>query len=278
MSTYAFALLAAFASALCNGTTAVLQKVSADKEKSVSTLDVRLLFRLFQDKPYSIGILLDLLGWVFTLIAVHYLPLFLVAAVIASGVIVTALIERLFRHQKIRFRSYMAILIIVVGLVLLAVASSSQKVRPISDVVRYSILLVPIPIAILGYVLARSKRYKVTIVLGILSGVAFSGTSIVGRIFKFSKPLWHTVYSPLVFSIIASGILGLLLFSIALQRAKATVINASMLTSQTILPATIGIIFFGDVARNGMWYLVVVGILLALIGVTFLALGQETNN
>ena len=276
MDTYVLSLFAAIACALCNGTTAVLQKISADKHKNVNTLDARLMWRLFQDKPYITGVLLDLLGWVFTLIAVQYLPLFLVGAIIASGIIVTALIEQLFLHQRISFKSYAAIIIILIGLVLLSLASSSEKSKPISDLTKYIILSIPIPIAVISYVLARRKNYQVTILLGILSGIAFSGTSIVGRIFRFSHPIWHTIYSPLILSILASGVLGLLLFSIALQRAKATIINATMSTSQTIVPAIIGIAFFGDLARNGMWYLVIVGTIVALMGATILATNQSS--
>ncbi|HEY5267577.1 MAG TPA: hypothetical protein VII94_00380 [Candidatus Saccharimonadales bacterium] len=275
MSNYLLPIFAAFACAICNGSAVVLQKVSADKEKNTNGLEVRLLWRLFQDKPYILGIFIDFLGWVFTLIAVQYLPLFLVGSIIASGIVVAAFIERFFRHQRIKFKSYLAIIAILIGLVLLAIASSSQRAKPISDTIKYSIILIPVPVAIIAYVLARRRKYITTVVLGILSGIAFSGTTTIGRIFRFSQPIWHTIYSPLLLSIIVSGILGLLLFSTALQHAKATVINATSLTSQTIIAAIIGIVFFGDTARNGMWYLVIIGILVALVGVTVLSLSED---
>lgn len=278
MSTYLLALLAAFACALCNGIAAVLQKVSADKEKTVESLDAKLLWRLIQDKPYIIGTSLDFIGWIFTLIAVQYLPLFLVESVIAFGIVVTALVERIFRHQAISLKSYVMIVIIVIGLILLALASTSQRAKPISDSVKYFLLIMPVPIALVSIFVAKNKAYIATISLAILSGLAFGGTSIVGRIFRFSHPLWQTIYSPVTLAIIVSGVLGILLFSVSLQRAKATIVNAAMTTSQTVVPAIIGIIFFGDAARNGMWYLVVLGTLLALLGVTFLSLGQGSNS
>jgi hypothetical protein len=94
MHHYLFPLLAAFGCSMCNGTAAVLQKISADKEKNVQSLDTGFLLRLAQDKPYIVGVLLDILGWLFTLYAVQNLPLFLVEAVIASNIIVTAFLER----------------------------------------------------------------------------------------------------------------------------------------------------------------------------------------
>lgn len=274
---YVIPLLAALGCAVCNGTAAVLQKVSADKEKNVSNLDARLLWRLFQDKPYLIGIALDLLGWVLTIIAVHYLPLFLVEAVIAASIVVTALIERIFRHRAVGLKAYAAIGIIVVGLGLLALSAAPERARPISNLLRWLIVLAPGLIALVAFVLARRKSYGTAIGLAILSGLAFGCTSVIGRIFTVSRPLWHTTYNPLIFALIASGVLGILLFSIALQRALATVVSASMTASQTLIPAIVGILFLGDEARNGLWYLVVIGTSLTLGGITFLALSNKAS-
>lgn len=277
MPNYFFPLLAAFACAICNGTAAVLQKISADKEKDVSSLDARFLWRLFQNKPYAAGVALDILGWLLTLFAVQYLPLFLVEAIIAANIVVTAVVERLLLHRPMRSKAYLAIAIILAGLTVLALAASPEKAEPINGMLKWLIILAPIPIAMAGYVLARSKTYSASIGLAILGGIAFGDTSIVGRIFSLSQPAWHTVYSPLVFALIASGILGILLFSIALQRAQATTINASMAASQTLVPAIIGIVFLGDDARHGMWYLVVLGISLVLGGVAFLVTARENR-
>jgi drug/metabolite transporter (DMT)-like permease len=275
MHNYLFPLLAAFGCSMCNGTAAVLQKISADKEKNVQSLDTGFLLRLAQDKPYIVGVLLDILGWLFTLYAVQNLPLFLVEAVIASNIIVTAFLERFIGHRVIASRSYIAIFFIVVGLVMLAIASAPEKASPISATVKWVILLNPLLIGLGAYVLVRSKRYGASIGLAVLGGLAFGGTSVIGRIFKLSHPVWHTLYSPLVFGLIASGTLGILLFSIALQRAHATVINATMTASQTLIPAIVGIAFLGDEARNGLWYLVILGTALSLGGVVALALGSR---
>lgn len=276
MLNYLFPLFAAFGCAICNGTAAVLQKVSADKEKNAHSLDARLLWRLFQNKLYIGGIILDLLGWTLTLYAVRYLPLFLVEAVIAANIAVTALIERLFRHQTLRIRSYVAIFLIIGGLVLVAIASSPERAEPISNLVKWIIILTPLPIGGVGYVLARYKSHKATFGLALLGGLAFGCTSIIGRVYSFSPPLWHIIYNPLSFAIVVSGGLGLLLFSTALQRAQATAVNATMTASQTLIPAVVGIAFLGDEARHGLWYLVIIGTSLTLLGVVTLATGNKT--
>jgi multidrug transporter EmrE-like cation transporter len=101
--------------------------------------------------------------------------------------------------------------------------------------------------------------------------LAFGDTSVIGRIFSFSNPLWHNVYNPFIYSLLACGALGILFFSTALQRAQATVMNATMTASQIVIPAIVGISFLGDDARHGLWYLVILGCTLSLGGVLALA-------
>lgn len=270
MYKYGLPLTAALACALCNGAAAVLQKISADKEKNVKSLDASFLWRLLQNKPYTAGILLDLLGWILTLYAVRLLPLFLVEAIIALNIVFAALFESFLRRQKLSWRLYAAISVILVGLVILAVSSSPERAHQPTAIVRLLIILAPLPIGLIGYVLARSKGYRTSIGLASLGGFAFGYTSVIGRIFTPSHPLWHTLFNPLIFSLIASGGLGILLFSIALQRAQATIMNATMTASQTIIPAIVGIAFLGDHARSGFWPMVVLGGALALSGVLLL--------
>lgn len=273
MQSYLFPILAAGTCALCNGTAAVLQKISADKVKNVSSMDVRLLWRLSQNKLYIVGVGLDIVGWLLTLYAVQYLPLFLVEAIVASSIVVTALIDRLIIKQRLSHRAYVAIGLILTGLMLLAIAASPERARPVSETLRTLIALSPVPVAGVGFILAKQKGRLSSLGLAIMAGLSFGATSVIGRIFIVSQPVWHTIYNPLVFGLIASGTLGVLLFSIALQRALATTMNATMTMSQTLIPAIVGIVFLGDSARNGLWYLVILGGVSALGGVLVLALG-----
>lgn len=274
MTTSSLALISAVGCALCNGTAAVLQKIGADKERNVKSLDAGLLLRLAQSGPYLLGVFLDILGWVFTLYAVQYLPLFLVEAVIASSIVVTAVIDSLFLHRRLSRQAYMAIGLIVGGLIILAQATEPDKAAAISNLLRWMLVLLPLPIAGIGFLLARRKGRVASVGLMIVSGLAFGTTSVIGRIFKPSVPVWHTIYSPLIFGLLASGFLGILLFSIALQRAEVTITNAVMTASQTLIPAAIGVLFLGDEARQGLWYLAVIGTVLSLGGIGYLALAR----
>ena len=120
------AITAAIGCAFCNGIAAVLQKISADKEAQATTLQASLFFKLLQDWPYLIGIALDGMAWVLTLIAVHSLPLFVVQPIVAFGVVVTALVERFAFKRKLSVQSIAAIGVTVLGLLLLATAAAPE--------------------------------------------------------------------------------------------------------------------------------------------------------
>ena len=271
MTSILLPVVAAVACALCNGSAAVLQKIAADKVQTVSSLDATLLWRLFKNKRYTAGIVLDLIGWALTLYAVQYLPLFFVEAVLAASIVVTALLERFTQHRLLTRRAYLAIGLIMLGLVLLALAASLDRADPISQTLKIIITFSALPLGLVGWFLASRKSNRSALALAAVGGFSYGITSVIGRIFEFSQPLWHTIYSPLVFGLLSSGAIGILLFSTALQRAQATTVNAAMTASQTVFPAIIGIVFLGDSARNGLWSLVIGGGLLALSGVLLLA-------
>jgi len=67
------------------------------------------------------------------------------------------------------------------------------------------------------------------------------------------------VREPIAWSLVAYGGLGMLLFSIALQRGSVTTTNAVLFTVETVLPTIVGLVLLGDRARDGRWPLMIVG-------------------
>jgi len=61
------------------------------------------------------------------------------------------------------------------------------------------------------------------------------------------------------------------LFALALQRGRVTVVAAVTFTTNTVLPATIGIVFLGDQVRSGYALVATAGFLIAVSGAIALA-------
>lgn len=266
------ALGAAVACAVCNAGAAVLQKISSDKASAIRKYDLGIFVRLLRQMPYVLGILLDLFAGIFTLIAVHTLPLFVVQAIIASCVVLTAFLERVFLRHTLRMQTYYATAIVLVGLVCLAAASHSEKTAVVNSTLEHAIMLLPVGLLIVGAVAVRSERKLGTFVLAALSGCAFGGVSIVGRILVYPSPIWLVAKNPLLWSLIAYGALGVFFFTAALQRTLATIVNGVMTSAQTVIPLTIGIILLGDTARNGLWLPLWIGCALVTGGCVYIAL------
>jgi drug/metabolite transporter (DMT)-like permease len=276
--TFIFAASAAAGCAICNGVAAVLQKMGADKEKAAATLEFSLLWRLAHDTKYAIGTILDVLAGIFVLVAVHSLPLFLVQSIVASGIVVTFVIEHYITHKRPPYRLYFAIGMVLLGLVVLSLTASPDTAKPVSSAVRWIIILAPLPLAFLGALCSRISGKIGTASLAIVSGAAFGGTSVAGRILPFTPPFLRTLENPLLYAFIAYGTLGLLLFSIGLQRASATALNTMMTASQTVVPAFVGVLCFGDAVRHGLWLLGISGVAITLIGTLIISVITQHIN
>jgi drug/metabolite transporter (DMT)-like permease len=265
------ALLAAFGCALFNGISAILQKIGADKEKQASSLRTGMMLRLLKDWPYLAGVLLDLLAGVLTLVAVHSLPLFVAQPIIALSVVVTLLIEIVVFNVKPNKIIAAAFVIIVAGLALLMISANAKSAISVSSLVKTIITTAPLLLAVIGIVFVKGKSFMSTAILAGVSGLAFGGTSIVGRMLNWQKPFWHEIFSLLFLALVAYGLVGILLFTVALQRHKASVINCIMIIFETLTPTFIGLLFLGDRPKHGFWPLMIIGLVVTIIGILVIA-------
>lgn len=272
---YSIPLLAALAVAIFNGLAAVLQKVSADKHSRVTSFKSTVLFSLLKKGPYLLGSLLDLAAGGLTLLAAHSLPLFLVQALIATSVVFTALFEWAFFHKRITAKKLVAMLVVIAGLALVALATTPHHAKPISETVKTVFILSPLVCLLVGGWALRSKSAVASFSLGALSGVAFGAASILGRVLVYPHPAWHVMANPLVWVLVLYAVLGLFFFTIGLQRASATSVNATMVGFQTVVPTLVGIWLLGDSAKSGLWGFVALGTILVLAGCLYIALGSQ---
>ncbi len=273
---FRLALLAAVGVALCNGIAAELEKNSADKHARVITLKFSFLTSLVRDWPYLLGLLLDFTAWPLTLVAVHELPLFVVQPIVAFSVVVTAVIDKFILRRTLSARSLVAMGIIFFGLIMLSLTAQPEKAQAVGQIVKWIIVFFPLLLALIASMSIKTKKYSAAI-LAAISGLAFGGTAITGRMLVISHPYWQILYSPLLWSLFAYGLVGILTFTIALQRHQASVINATMVAFETLIPIWVGITLLGDRPRQGQWFLVIFGVALALAGTIMISLHPASD-
>lgn len=261
------AVAAGIGCSLCNGISTVQQKVGADDESKVRSFDLTLLLRLLKDTPYVLGTLLAIFGYGLSLIALRVLPLFLVQSLIAASVIVTAIGERIFlRKRKFSKQTYLALAIVVAGLVLLSLSAVSGPAIVHNKTAKLIIEISPIPLAAIGAIFIYIRNKLSAFVLAALGGLLFGNTSTIGRILIYPHPFWKIIENPLLYSLTISAILAQYLFIVSLQRTIATKSNAIMISMQTFGPAVCGLLFFDDKIRTGFQLVVLLGSLLVIVG------------
>jgi drug/metabolite transporter (DMT)-like permease len=271
---FGLALAAAFGCSLSIGVAAVLEKVSADREERVSSLRVALLWRLLDDWPYLLGLALDGASFLLTVVAAQNLPLFVASPVIALNVVITALIERLLFGRRLRTVAWWAIAGILVGLSLLAISGAPERAHAAPGAAFWVVVALPAGVAAVGSLVARRDPHRTAVALGVLDGVAFGGTAVAGRMLVVPHALWQLLLNPLLWAMLAYGLVGLLLFTVALQRSHASVVGASTTAAQSVVPIVVGIAFLGDSPRAGAWPVAVAGMGLTLAGALAIALAR----
>lgn len=264
-------LLCAIAASLCYGSASVLQAVAARRTDTTSGLDPRLLVRMLGQLPYLLGVSLDGIGFVAAVVALQLRqPLFVVQAIVAGSVGVTAAIAAI-RGARLGRAEWLGLGTLALGLILLAVSAGTEHDEPVADLWYWVLLAAAVPVGLLGAAGLRLTGSAAAVVLGVAAGLSFAITAIGARTLRIPSPFWLLIASPVTWAVAVGGILGMLLFALALQRVAVTTVTALTLATETVVPSAVGLAFLGDTIRAGFLVVAAVGLLLALLGAALLA-------
>jgi hypothetical protein len=271
------AFLAAAAAALCYGIGSVLQAVAARRAAPVG-FDVRLLTRVATQLPYVAGLGLDLAGFLFAIVALHSLPLFLVQSVVAGSIGVTAVAAVAVLGARLKRVEVVALGLVAVGLVLLAVSARPGRAHPMPDPAQWLVLAL-LPLFAWGAAAAATRSSAAAgVALAGAAGAGFGAVGVAARGLVLPHPWWHAVTTPAVWTIVGFGLLALLSFAAALQRATVTAAAAVMSAVETVLPSAVGLTVLHDGTRGGIGAAAAgLGFVLTLTGVFGLARYAEVS-
>jgi hypothetical protein len=264
-------LTAALAAALCYGFGDLLEQIGARRAEASAGVDPRLLLRTIRQLPWVAGLVLDGLGFVLAVVALARLPLFAVQAALASSIGVTAVLSSVFLGTRITARQRVPLVAIGMGLLLVAAAASPEKAADVGGSRTLFLLGVPV-IVVIAVAMGRvGTGDRAAARLGAAAGLSFAGAYAGARVLKVPDPLWEILRQPLAWAIAAYGVIGVLLLSTAFQRGHVTVAIASTFAVETVVPSAIGLVFFGDHARHGLWPVAITGFASCAVGAVTLA-------
>lgn len=271
------ALICAFGATLSYGLSTVLQSIGAQRAAGSDTLDLRLMMRLAQQGPYVIGLGLDGVGVVCTILALRRLPLFVVQAAIAASLAVTAIGATRAFDTTLTRREWGAIAAVGIGLVLVAASAGPEGPPPTSTVARLVLLGLLAVIAVLSLPAGRISTNRGAAALGALAGAAFGIGNTALRIIPSFDP-GRLVANPATLVAVSGALLGVFLFATSLQRGAVTVATGTSVVTQSLLPALYGTIVLGERPRPGWALPAIVGFAVTVAAALALArFGEVTT-
>ena len=258
------AILLALGAMTCFGLAAVLQAVATGRTERRPGLDPRLLLQLARQPVFLGSLALNGLGFALHITALQSLPLFLVQAIIAGSVAVTAVLSVQVTGASLARAQWFAVALVVLGLAMLGPSATTGQAAPGGP--RAALLL----LAALGLVVlaawfaARVRGAAGAVLLGLLAGTGFGVVAVSARLLPpYGAAL---LGSPLAYLLPLAGATAFLLYSAAMQRGSVTTTTAALVITQTGVPALVGVLLLGDRVREGFLTLAVAGFVLALGG------------
>ena len=265
------ALVAALGIAVSYGLATVLQSVGARRTAGSEGLDPGLLVRLLGSLLYLVGLALDGVGFLLTVVALQTLPLFVVEAFTAGALAVTAVAAAAWLRLPLSRAEWLGVAAVTAGLVALGLSAGADEEVAVSTVERWLPLAAALVLGLLAVGAARVPGRLGVTALGAVAGFGFGLVGIATRLLADPISLTGLLSDPAAYAVVLAGALSLLALATALQRGSVTSATAAMVVAETVIPSLIGLALLGDRIRDGYQLVAAVGLILAVAGSVALA-------
>jgi|SRR5690349_6056616 len=253
------------------GVANLLQSAAAARTTVHHTFDPSLLLRLASQRTYVLGLLCQMLGFLFAFLARRDLPLFLVQASVAAGLGVTAVLGVLILRWRLPGVEVALLALLLGGITGLVLAAQPAHARPLGTPGVVALAVAVPVLALLGFPAARLHGASGSVVLGTLAGVAFSAAAIAARPLAGEHSIGALLTNPLLYVLLAHSVVGQLQLGLAMQRGSTTAAVASMDSAGAVPAAIVGLLLLGDRIEPGRGWLAMLGFIVtlgAVIGLT----------
>ncbi len=268
-----FALLSAFS----NATTAVLQRL-ASVSRSEDEKGWKGAVALVRDTRWLVGLLFMGGTFVFQAIALYYGELAVVQPVLVTELIFTLALRRYWLHDTIRSRTWIAALMICVGLGAFLLAAQPQEGDRVATVgnwvwalsIRGCVILVLLALSRTGSPARRAA------ILGCAAGLmwAIDAAFVKAATDVFSNHGWAAllVHWPL-YGVVVTGVLGMLLLQAAFAAGPLSASQPAILIVDPLASIALGVELFGERLRTSAPALTVsvIGLLVMAAGVVVIS-------
>ncbi|WP_030930135.1 hypothetical protein [Streptomyces sp. NRRL S-646] len=263
-------MVCALGAAVCFGTATVLQAVAARSAGTGGGGEAALLLRALRQWRYLAGLALDGLGFLFQIAALRSIPIYAVAAALASSLAVTGVVAARLLQVRLSGTEWGAVGVVCAGLAMLGLASGAEGDRDGSTALKYAMLAIALVVLLLGLFGGRWSGRGRALMLGLGAGFGFGVVEVSVRLIDSLAPS-ELLTNPATYALVIGGGAAFLLLTSALQRGSVTTATAGLVIGETIGPAVVGVVWLGDRTREGLAWLAVLGFLVAVAGALALA-------
>jgi drug/metabolite transporter (DMT)-like permease len=272
-------LIAAVVAPLFYGVAAVMQAMAVRAASrpagsqgtgAFAGVDPGLVVRMFRQWRFPASLVLDILGFIAQLVALHRLPLFAVQAIIASNLAVTAVCASWLIGTVLGWREWLAVGGVIVGVGLLGASAGAEGAATVGNTFKLALIVAVAGIGMIGLAAARLTGQARTLLLGATAGLGYGVLAVAARVLTGYSPA-VLVRDPAAYALAAAGIVSFLFYAAALEGGSVTVAVAAVVLVETIPPAAVGILLLDDKTRRGMAGVAIAGFVLAVISAVMLA-------
>jgi drug/metabolite transporter (DMT)-like permease len=280
-------LAAALLACIGYGTASVLQAYGARRSAAASpdgdgrAPSLRSTVSAALTPAFIAGMVLDVIGFLGSIVSARLIPLFLSQTIISANLVVTAVLGVAVLGVRLRSRDWMAIGTVVVSLCVLGLTAGHAGANTAPQGVHWGVLVAAVAILAGGLGLSRLLGARAAVAAGLIAGVLFGVMAVAVRVVDGVDPLRLNILlaDPASWTIAVAGIGGFYLFTVALQLGSVNGAAAALVVGETVVPGIAGVVLLGDTAQSGLGWLVVLAFLGAVTGAVAIAvMGAATSN
>jgi drug/metabolite transporter (DMT)-like permease len=230
-------MMAAFAASAAYNVAIALQALEARAVPEEYGLRLSLILRLLRRPRWLAGAALNFLGWPLQTVALLLAPLTLVQPCLAAGLLLLLAIGSRQLHEHVGRREVIAIAAIIVGVVVLAIASPHRSEGSAATGTLVVVLGILGAVAVLPYLLTRLHR-ATGLPVAVSAGLAFAWSGISTKL--LSDALSTGDWTGIIGWAAATGVaaaLGTASEMTALQSRGATEVAPLVFVTQLLVPA-----------------------------------------
>ncbi|MBP2364961.1 hypothetical protein [Pseudonocardia parietis] len=249
---------------LCSTVAAILQADAARQGGRTSAVLTR--------PRFVGGIGMDIVTWLCLVVALQFIPIFAVQAMLAGAIALTALYARYVRGEWLRPVHRLAIGASMIGLALVAGSAGTERKESLTGYVTTVAVLV-VALVLFMVVTLVIRRGTTPWPSAVLAGLGLGGGSVCIRAMHVSEEagLSGLLSEPLVYVLAGMAATGLYNYARALQLGDIATVTALYMVVQVVVPGMVGITLLDDTVRPGATWMLLLGLALVVYGTSILA-------